>query len=549
MSGRHSGEPAAASAVDGGPASRLRRYLPLLVPLLLGLLVYLRALANGFAGDDHDIIVNFPLIRDPHNLPLFFAMQDTLADGVPTGYYRPLGRLVYMVDYLLWGLNPADYHGVNLAMHLLTTWGWYLLVRRVAGGGAALVATSLFVVAPVNVESVAYITGRNNIQVACLLVFSLYAHLAGMEADSVRRRLWGLLSLVLYAAALLTKEFAVFFPLVLLAGRVLLTDPDGQGRWQRQVRAIIPYLLAAACYMVLRSAVLGGAAFPLAVSAGSLADSVRSIVAYLRLLLFPVDLAVTHDIATGAFLSGPQDWFSLLAVLLLVGLLPFTWFRDRTVAFFLCWFLVFLFPVCGIIAFNPVPVAERYLYVGSLGAYTVLTLLGMRWAERWRRTALLLCGVAVALFSLRTVTRISDWRDDLTLALSTVRSRPDSPVAHYLLGSAYFNREQNREALAAFRRSVELNPSFPHARMNLARTHHLLGQLDDAIREYRLSLEAMPDSAQLHGALADAYYQKGMLAEAAEQLRQKVALSPADTAARNNLTLVERELAARGGRR
>lgn len=522
-----------------------------LLPLLLGVLVYIRCLGNGFAGDDHDIIVNFPLIRDPRNLPLFFAMQDTLADGVPTGYYRPLGRLVYMVDYLLWGLNPADYHGVNLAMHLLTTGGWYLVVRRLAGAGAALLATTLFVVAPVNVESVAYITGRNNIQVACLLVFSLQAHLAGMEAGSRQRRYWDGLSIGLYCAALLTKEFAVFFPLVLLVCRcLLLNDDEGRGGWQRQVRALIPYLLAAACYMVLRSVVIGrGAAFPLVISAGSLADSVRSIVAYLRLLLFPVDLAVTHDIATGASLSGPVDWLFLLAVLLLLGALSCAWRRDRAVAFFLSWFLIFLLPVCGIIAFNPVPVAERYLYVGSLGAYTVLALLGMGCVARWRRISLLLCGIVVVLFSCRTVMRIADWRDDLTLALSTVRSRPDSPVAYYLLGTAYFSREQNGEALAAFRRSVELNPSFPHARMNLARTYHLLGQLDDAIREYRLSLEALPDSAQLHGALADAYYQKGQLAEAAEQLRQKIALSPDDAAARSNLKLVEQELVARGGHR
>jgi hypothetical protein len=521
-----------------------------LVPLLLGLLVYLRALANGFAGDDHDIIINFPLIRDPHNLPLFFAMQDTLADGVPTGYYRPLGRLIYMVDYLLWGLNPADYHGVNLAMHLLTTGGWYLLVRRLAGDGVALVATLLFVVAPVNVESVAYVTGRNNIQVACLLVFALYAHLRGADAgEDPRRRYWACLSVGLYCAALLTKEFAVFFPLVLLVFRFLLGGSRGNGGWRRHVAATLPYLIAAACYLVLRGVVLGQASFPLVISAGSLADSVRSIVAYLRLILYPVDLAVTHDIATGAYLSGLQEWCFLLVVLLLLAALPLAWRRDRVLAFFLSWFLVFLFPVCGIIAFNPVPVAERYLYVGSLGAYTVLAQLGIRWGARWRRTTLLLCGAVVVLFSWRTVVRISDWRDDLTLALSTVRSRPDSPVAHYLLGSAYFNRERNREALVAFRRSVDLDPSFPHARMNLARTYHLLGQLDDAIREYRLSLETMPDNAQLHGALADAYYQKGMLAEAAEQLRQKVALSPDDTAARNNLLLVDKERTSGRGAR
>lgn len=527
---------------------RAAGFLMGVLPLALGLLAYLNALGNGFAGDDHEIIVNFPLIREMRNLPAFFAMQDTLADGGATGYYRPLGRLVYMLDYHLWGLRPFGYHLVNLVLHLATTWGWYLLVKRLAGNWAALAAAAFFAVAPVNVESVAFISARNNIQVACLLVFSLYAHLRADDEDGRRNRLiWAGLSLFFYTLALFTKEFAVFFPFLLLAVRFMLPDLPRERGWRGHLGRLAPYLLLATLYLVIRATVIGHS-HPLfaSMSSGSLADSVRSIATYLRLLLFPLELSVTHDIAYGNTLLNIRGMVAIAVVVLLAAAYAATWRRDRKMCFFFTWFLLFLFPVCGILAFNPVPVAERYLYVGSLGAYTVMALAAEHLARRWQTAVVVVLGLYVAFFAARTVLRNADWHDDLTVALSTVKVRPDSPVAYYQLGSAYLAQGQNRQAMEAYSRSVALNPSFPHARMNLARVYHLEGMLDEAIREYLISLEVMPDNAQLHMALADAYYQKGMLTEAARHLKETLAIVPDNMDARHNLTLVEEEIRRAG---
>lgn len=519
-----------------------------MLPLLLGLLAYLNALGNGFAGDDHEIIVNFPLIRELRNLPLFFTMQDTLADGGATGYYRPLGRLIYMLDYHLWGLRPFGYHLVNLVLHLATTWGWYLLVKRLAGNWAAVASATLFTVAPVNVESVAFVSARNNIQVACLLVFSLYAHLRADDEDVRRNRLfWSGLSLFFYTLALFTKEFAVFFPVLLLVVRFMLPDLLRERGWRGHLGRLAPYLALAALYLVIRATVIGHSHSLFAsISEGSLADSVRSIATYLRLLLFPLELSVTHDIAYGNTLLNIRGMVAIAVVVLLAAAYAATWRRDRKMCFFFTWFLLFLFPVCGILAFNPVPVAERYLYVGSLGAYSVMALAAEHLARRWQAAVVVVLGLYVAFFAGRTVLRNADWHDDLTLALSTVKVRPDSPVAYYQLGSAYLAQGQNRQAMEAYSRSVELNPSFPHARMNLARAYHLEGMLDEAIHEYLVTLEVMPDNAQLHRALADAYYQKGMLPEAARHLKETVAITPDDMDARHNLALVEEELRRAG---
>lgn len=531
---------------DSGMPRRWAQWL-WTVPLLLGFVVYLNALPNGFAGDDTDIIVNFPLIRDIKNIPLFFTIQDTLADGGATGYYRPLGRLVYMLDYHLWGLKPFGYHLVNVVLHLVTVSGWYLVLRRMVGVVPATLAASLFAVAPVNVESVAYITGRNNIQVACLMIFSLLAFLKTEERDLVRGRgQWRIASLFLYALALLTKEFAVFLPLVLAATYVVIQPAGGSKGWRHMAACLAPYLVLTVLYLTARSYVIGASrpGFP----AINVVDAVRSTATYLRLLLAPVELSLTHDIAFGESLFNASGLVAVTVVLGLLAAFAAALRRDKTTAFFLAWFLLFLLPVSGIVAFNPVPVAERYLYVASLGGYAALVLVVDRLGPRFRPAAMVLLAVLICCFALRTVIRNRDWRDDLTLAQSTVKSSPDSPVAFLQLGSAYFARGRNREALQAYSRSVELNSMFPHARMNLGRTYHLEGMLDEAIREYRISLEMMPDSYQVHRAIADAYYQKGMLKEAVQHLERAVSLS-GDPDTLHNLELVKKEMQGATGKK
>lgn len=517
------------------------------IPLIAGALVYMNALANGFVGDDHEIIVNFPLIRDWRNIPLFFAMQDTLADGVATGYYRPLGRLSYMADFYLWGLRPFGYHLLNLAWHLTATWGLYLVVRKLADPATAVLAATLFAVAPVNVESVANITGRNNIQVACLLIMSLYAHIRSGERGNDRAGpRWLVVSLFFYSAALLTKEFALFFPLVVFAYRLILPGstcqwPFRKATWRGHILPIIPYIALSMIYLVVRLIVTGSGRSVLSeVAAGHPADVIRSVSDYLILLVVPLELSVTHDIAYGVSLASARGVLTL-CVILMAGLFLWSLRRDPLLSFFSAWFLVFLFPVSGAAAFNPVPVAERYLYVASMGGYTVMALVAGRLRKKWTVPVFIFLALYTGFFSVRAVMRNADWKDDLTLALSTVKVNPGSPVAHNQLGSAYLYLGRYSEAVESYRRAVDLNPSFPHAHVNLARACYESGMLDEAVREYLIALEIMPEYAGLHRALADVYYRKGMLKETERQLRMELALNPADADARYNLELVMRE--------
>src|SRR5271157_5972731 len=111
-------------------------------------LVYQPAWQGGFIWDDDLHLLNNPVLK-PGGLAKVW---------VPGGYinYWPLTFTVYWLEFLMWGLNPAGFHAVNIAVHAISAlllWRILLLLRV----PAALFVAALFGLHPVNVESVAWI--------------------------------------------------------------------------------------------------------------------------------------------------------------------------------------------------------------------------------------------------------------------------------------------------------------------------------------------------------------------------------------------------------
>src|SRR3954470_11809946 len=88
------------------------------------------------------------------------------------GHFQPLTWFTYALDYQLWGLNPRGYHITNIAIHAANAALVYFLFLRVLTGrapltpairaGAAL-ASAMWALHPLRVESVAWVTERRDV--------------------------------------------------------------------------------------------------------------------------------------------------------------------------------------------------------------------------------------------------------------------------------------------------------------------------------------------------------------------------------------------------
>jgi tetratricopeptide (TPR) repeat protein/transglutaminase-like putative cysteine protease len=120
--------------------------------------------------------------------------------------------------------------------------------------------------------------------------------------------------------------------------------------------------------------------------------------------------------------------------------------------------------------------------------------------------------------------------------------------AWYDLGLAYAGANNHAEAIAAFRKQIEIDPNHKHANGDLAMELQQTGKTDDAIAAYRKQLETVPYDKATHKNLGLLLAQLGRDADARTELEAAAAIPPDDPETKMALAQVygrlgEKELA------
>jgi hypothetical protein len=133
------------------------------------LLIYGVSLMNGFVvWDDALLVVNNPIAHGLTwmNIKAAFTSYDP-------ELYIPLTFLSFQINYALGGLAPFGYHLGNLLLHfgsvLLVAWAIFGITKNRA---TAIITALLFAVHPINVEAVAWVSGRKDV----LAAFFFFSH-------------------------------------------------------------------------------------------------------------------------------------------------------------------------------------------------------------------------------------------------------------------------------------------------------------------------------------------------------------------------------------
>jgi hypothetical protein len=440
---------------------------------------HIGALWNRFAMDDLYIIVWNPLVHSPDGIWQAFAMPYWPPD-LGGKLYRPLAVASYAIDWLIAG--PWWFHAVNLVWHAGATVAVAALTRRLAGPTAALVAGLIFAVHPVHVEAVANVIGRAELMAglgACLAVY------AAVAKDRI-----GLSALAL-AAGLLSKENAAVAP-----GLIVWAWAVGLGRPQprRMAMYVGSWLVVAGVYLAIRSAVLMPYArlhdlAPVFVGEGPVAVRLTAIAALAdvaRLLVFPLTLRVDYSPAERTIVTSLFDgrlWLGLLCLAAWAVLLVLAWKRGRRVeAFGLGWIALAILPVANLLFPVGVLVAERTLYLPSVG----LALAVGAWLSGMdpRRLRMLVAVVIVAM-GVRSALRVPVWRDDFSVTLSMLDDSPRSYRGPARMGAIYQSRRQPERALEAFNvaaRTFARDPTLFVAAADAAYAIGRLGLADTLVR-------------------------------------------------------------------
>jgi hypothetical protein len=409
--------------------ARLHRWAPFVVALV-AVAVYANALENGYVLDDRGILLKNPLVTSVSGIWRAFANPYWPA-AIGGGQYRPLVIASFSLDWWLSGGDPMWLHAVNILWHAAASVLVWFLAAELLAPAAALGAALLFAVHPVHVEAVSNVVGRSELMAAAFVLAALLAH----------RRV-KLLAPIFFALALLSKESAlVFVGLAVLHDLLLTTGVRAALRarlWLYVSYGVQAIVYGAVLLVVFRDTAVVARApvFIGASTADRLLTMTTVIPDYARLLLVPVRLSAEYvpaviDLATSV------TWGVVMGVLLAAALAAaifLAWRRAPEAAFALAWVPVTLTPVSNVLIVTGVVLAERTLYLPSVGA-----MLAVGWAvERYGWRAPRGVGAAVALvlvlFAVRTWTRTDIWHDPKTFMLTNLEENPESYKAHWSIG-------------------------------------------------------------------------------------------------------------------
>jgi tetratricopeptide (TPR) repeat protein len=484
----------------------------------------------GFVWDDDLRVVDNATLRSLDGLRrIWFEV------GANKQYY-PLVFSSFWVEHRLWGVDPAGYHLVNLALHAAGSLLFWRVLLALGVPGAWL-AAAVFALHPVHVESVAWISERKNVLSGVFYLASALAWLRYAESDERgERRSRGLYaaSLALFLCALLAKTVACTLPAALL-----LAIWWKRGRIARKdVLALLPFFalgigLGLVTVWLERSEVgASGAAWDLSWPERFLIAG-RAVWFYLGKLIWPAPLIFNYPrwrIDAGV----PWQYLYPLAALAVVAGL---WvLRGRLGRGPLAAWLFFggtLLPALGFFDVYPMRfsfVADHFQYLASLGPIALAAAAAAEGAQRLgargRPAAWLCAALVLATLAALTARRIPAYRDLESLWLDTLRQNPGSYLAHYNLGELLRKRGDAEGAIRHFEASIEADPDLSVGHNNLAGMLADRGEIEAALQHYRRALEIQPDYGLAHANLAKLLLDRGDLESAIAHLEQAVRALP-----------------------
>ncbi len=458
-------------------------------------------------------------------------------------FYHPLPRLSHVLDYQIWGRNVVGHHVTGLAVHALNAalvfgFLWTLLGATTVNSGerltVALWVAVVFAIHPLQVESVAWISGRTQLLCTTFGIVCLWAYVRGA-------RWWRVL--VLFVAAVLCKPMAVSLPFVMLAMDYYPLRRHEQLGWGRLVRekaAMIVLAVAVGLVTVVtrgeRMATLGMA--PLSQRMLFLC---QSLVFYPSKLIWPSHLAVMYPMRP---LSLSQGWVLAWVVTVLMVTVVAVYERRRNpVLLATCGaYVMLLLPVSGLLLTDSQVVEQRYAYMTML---PLLVLAGAAGVWIWRRSRTVarvgLVGLAIGqlwALGIRTRDVIPDWHDQETLGRVAITESPDSEMLNRGRAMGLLDQGKASEALAYAQRDVEIAPQLWLSHMTLGHVLGRLGRLQEAMAEDEQALRMNPDSAEAHYNFAVALAEAGRVPEAITHYDQALQINPDFVEAHVNLGAV-----------
>lgn len=464
---------------------RVKKLIPYVLLIGLAFLLFSNTFLSTWTYDDYKVIVNNPDIR---------SMDQLIKDSQPSRIGREISL---MLDYKMFGLNPAWFHIQNILWHGINSILIMILAGRLgASRFVALLSAILFTIHPLQVEVVANLSHRKD---SIALAFILLSFLAYMEVFRANRKkvYYLALSILFFFMAIKTKQNALILPVIFIVYEGLYVEDRDRllPKYRRSLIFLFACISVVAITYYLYDYGLDSYEFKLK---GRLARqnyfdpdvfrahymlAMKSFSFMLLKLLIPLHLAVEYTLKIPDSIR--DIWVILTAASMLSLSVIFLNYKKMSplLIFSLSWLCLFLLPTSNIFPLAYYA-ADRYLYTPSVGFFIII---GIFLDNIKYKTPYIKYGAVSLLISVMIVLTWNQnavWRSPTSLWTHVYKVNPSSAYALNNNGNIALQKGEVKKAMEFYHKAVELNRFISTAQYNLASLYEKAGDREKARQYY-----------------------------------------------------------------
>ncbi|NNL77454.1 MAG: tetratricopeptide repeat protein [Desulfobacterales bacterium] len=533
------------SSASQGPKFEI---LLLALLVIIVILIYADTLTTPFIFDDISNIKDNPHIRVP-----FPSLRNLAWAGFHSPETnRPIANISFALNYYFHGYNLVGFHLVNILIHIAAGIFLYFLIKATLTtptlrsryekfGWIPFFATFIWMVHPLQTQSIAYLVQRMNSMAAMFYVLSLLLYVRCRLAASPQLK-WSLFAGCVVSGVLAcgTKEIAVTLPLFIILYEWYFFQGLSR-QWARRHFLSLGGIVVLLIFISL--AYLGDNPLARIFSAYNFRDftlpqraltEFRVVIFYISLLLWPQPsrLNLDHDFAISFSLTNPvTTLFSIAAITALIAAAIIIARREPLLSFSILWFFGNLVIESSVIGLELV--FEHRNYLPSMFAIAALVSLVFRYLKRSWLPAVSLCIVGI-LFTAWTFERNRVWADEITLYQDSAEKSPQKARPHNNLGAALSRRGRLPEAIDQFRAALRIKPDYADAHYNLGYALARQGNLEEGIYHFAEALRLQPNNVKAHNNMGVALALQGQYPQAIDHFEAALKIYPKDADVHNN---------------
>ncbi|MEZ6136575.1 MAG: tetratricopeptide repeat protein [Pirellulaceae bacterium] len=532
------------------PTRPAKAYMLLAVIALAAavLLAYFASLDSAFVYDDDPVIVENPSVR-------------SVAAAWQTPLFRRLAFVSFAMNYELNGLSAYGFRLTNVLIHIASSLLLFEFVRRVLSSsrlnerlrrsrsGLAFAISLLWAVHPLQTQSVTYIVQRMESLSGMFLLGSLvlFAH---SKASRRWAAVWAIAALTCWGAAIMSKETAIVFPLLVVAYDRLFVSTSWRECFVSSKTFYTLISIGAIGAMFFALPLIFPKAGPGQAGFGATVVSWQAyyltqpevILHYLKLSVWPANQCLDYGWQPA---ETSRAALPALLVIAAIGWTAWGFARAKPLSYLGIWFFACLAPT-SLVPIQDLAVEHR-MYLALAAVVAGIVLLG-KWilhiaaGSLDKRLGTVLVAVVSVAFAVATHYRGQVYESPLSIWRDVAEKAPDNFRGHANLANLLRLQEDYQAAARCFEDSLAVQR--PERLNRIALTSSLLAvcyantdRIDEAKELLGQAFKRGPLSADLHANAAEVFAKDGDVVLAAQHLREAARLAPNNFVTQYNLGL------------